>query len=105
MNKTMSLLQDILNGNILTHSWFKRQVRIIGLVALLTFVYIYRGYRADFQIKELSALQKELQDVEYTQLTIHTNLTKATRQSHISNTLKANGSSLRENNKPITYIP
>mgnify|MGYP006932877511 FL=1 len=101
----MSLLQDILNGNILTHSWIKKQVRIIGLVALLTFVYIYRGYRADFQIKELSALQKELQDVEYTQLTIHTNLTKATRQSHISNTLKANGSSLRENNKPITYIP
>ena len=97
-------LKDILSGDILTRAWFKRQYKVIALISALIFIYIHCGYLAQRQQRNLSELQKELQDVQLTQLTLNTELMNKSRQSSVARMLKEKGSTVKETNKPATRI-
>jgi uncharacterized protein involved in tellurium resistance len=97
-------LKDILSGNVLSHEWFKNQYKLIMMISVLIFLYIYSGYQSQRQQRELSDLQKELQDVQMTQMTINSELMNKSRQSSISLMLQAKGSKVKESKTPANRI-
>ncbi|MCR4664422.1 MAG: hypothetical protein K5660_03550 [Paludibacteraceae bacterium] len=97
-------LQDILNGNIFSSNWLKRQYRLIALIVFLIVLYVYAGYRAEQQHKYLGELQDELQDAEYELLTLQSELTDLTRQSTVAEELEKRGSALKTNTIPAIQI-
>lgn len=97
-------LRDILSGNVLGHEWFKQQYKLILLISGLIFVYIYCGYQSQRQQRQLSDLQKELQDAQMVQLTVHAELMNKSRQSSITKMLQDKGSKVKESNTPAIKI-
>ena len=97
-------LKEILSGNILTKAWLKRQYKVIGLISVLIFVYIHCGYLAQRQQRNLSELQKELQDAQFVQLSLSAELMEKTRQSSISKMLAEKESKVKPSNTPSIRI-
>lgn len=97
-------IREVFSGDVLRRGWFKRQYKLILLVCMLMFIYIYSGYQAQSQKKRLSDRQKELQDVHFEQLTINAQLAEQTRQSAISAKLKERGSNITASREPAIRI-
>lgn len=97
-------VKDILSGNVLGQDWFRQQYRLILLISGLVFLYIYFGYQSQRQMRMLSDLQKELQDVQMTQLTVNAELMNKSRQSSIAKMLQEKGSKLKESNTPAIRV-
>jgi hypothetical protein len=97
-------LKEILSGNVLNHHWFKDQYRLLLLICGLIFLYIYGGYQSQRQQRALNDLQKELLDVQMTQLTINSQLMENTRQSSIVRMLQEKNSQLKESATPAIRI-
>lgn len=106
MNKFMckTTIKDILSGEFLKKGWFKRQYKVVGLIALLIFLYIYCDYLGQMQQHKLSTCKKELQDAQFVYTTLNTQLVSSTRQSAISEELNERGSRIKESRKAATRI-
>ncbi len=102
MNK--NTIREFFSGDVLRRGWFKRQYKLILLICILMFMYIYSGYRAQSQKRRLSDIQKELQDVHFEQLTINAQLAEQTRQSALTTKLKERGSNISANQEPAIRI-
>jgi len=97
--------QEVLSGDFLTREWFRQQYALFILIGALVFLYIFFGFQAQRQQHKLTGLQKEMQAKHFEQLTIEAELTERTRQSTMTRELKANGSELKVNQRPVVYIP
>ena len=97
-------IQSWLNGDKLRSQKIREQYPLLGLIALLIFLYIFAGYQSDRQVNRLSDTKKEMLDAKFRYMTISAQLTNTTRQSQIVEALRANGSALQENTKPPTKI-
>ncbi|MBR1878781.1 MAG: hypothetical protein IJ814_07260 [Paludibacteraceae bacterium] len=97
-------IQSWLNGDRLRDSRIRKQYPLIALIAVLIFGYILFGYRAAKQQHRLTDTKKEMLDAKYRYMTISARLTDVTRQSQVSEALRANGSTLKENIVPPTKI-
>ena len=97
-------LQEVLNGQILTGEFFRKQYKLILIIVLGLFVYVWLGIRAQRENHHLTQLRKELQDAEYEKQTIHANLTDLTKQSEIARELQERGSAIKENTQPVIAI-
>lgn len=97
-------LKDVLSGNVLNQEWFKSKYKLIAMISVLIFLYIYSGYQSQRQQRMLSDLQKELLDVKMTQMTVNSELMNKSRQSSIINMLEAKGSKVKENKTPVIRI-
>mgnify|MGYP007053718808 FL=1 len=97
-------LQDFLSGNVLNQEWFRRQYKLIAMISVLIFLYIYCGYQSQRQQRKLHDLQQELQDARMTQLTVNSELMNKSRQSSIVCLLEEKGSQLKENKTPVIRI-
>jgi len=101
---TPSALQDILNGNFLTKEWFRKQRRLLILISVLIFMYVYSGFAAQAQHRRLTDIKQELKDAEYTLSTKQAELIKLTRQSSLSEELRQRASNIQENQEPIIRL-
>jgi len=97
-------LQEVLNGQILTGTFVRSQYKLLVLIAVGIFFYVWAGIRAQREHHHLTQLRKELQDAQYEQLTIHANLTDLTKQSEVAKELQERGSRLHENTRPVIAI-
>lgn len=97
-------LKDILSGDVLKKGWFKKQYRLILLIAGMIFMYIYCDYLGQAQQHKLSTLKKELQDLHFVKTTLNAQLMSSTRQSAISKALQDRGSKVKETNIAPTRI-
>ena len=97
-------IKHILSGDVLSNNWFKSQYKLIVLISVLIFVYIYSGYQSQRQQRQLSELHKELQDVQMTQLTVNAELMNKCRQSSVVKMLHDKGSKLKENITPVVRV-
>lgn len=104
MKKPDISIQDILNGNIFTKDWMKRQYKLFAMIFVLLIVYIFEGYQAQMQQGEVIRLSKELKDAHYTYLTVNAELTEMSRQSYIYKRLQEAGSNLKESSTPAVKI-
>ena len=78
-------LKSILGGDILAHSFLKRQANLLILIVLLTILYIDNRYSS----------QQELTDIKYDALTISSELTERSRQSRIEEYIATEGTPLQ----------
>ena len=97
-------LQDVLNGNIFTSGWVRKQYRLFLLIFVLLIVYIFEGYQSQRQQARIVELNRALQDAHYEYLTINAELTEMSRQSVISMRLKEAGSKVKESTTPAVSV-
>ena len=97
-------IQSWLNGDKLRSKKIREQYPLIGLIVGLIFLYILAGYQSARQQHRLTDTKKEMLDAKFRYMTISAQLTNATRQSQVIQVLRANGSSLQENNTPPTKV-
>ena len=97
-------LKDVLSGNVLNQEWFRRQYKLIAMISVLIFMYIYSGYQSQRQQRMLHDLQQELLDVQMTQLTVNSELMHKSRQSSVVILLEEKGSQLKDNKTRVIRI-
>lgn len=97
-------IQGWLNGEILRSGWLRKQYKLIGLIVLLTFIYILGGYHSMQQHHHLTDLKNEAKDAKFEYLTIAAERAEATRQSQIYEALKDKGSNLRDSKQPAILV-
>ena len=80
-------LKSILGGDILAHSFLKRQANLLILIVL--------RYSSQQELIEIDRLKKELTDIKYDALTISSELTERSRQSRIEEYIATEGTPLQ----------
>lgn len=93
-------LQEVLSGNILNRGFFRRQYKLILLVAFLSFIYIYAGFVADNQQRRIQRLEKDITEAHYELLDVSQKYTLMTRPSSIAERLRHYGSNIGEAEQP-----
>jgi hypothetical protein len=63
-----STFRDVLNGNILSKKFIKKQYGLFLMIAVLAFIYVDNRYYCEKQISKEVKLKKELQDVKFESL-------------------------------------
>ncbi len=104
MEKKRLSLQEVLSGNIFTRDFFKRQYKLLILIAVLLFVYIYNGFQCESQERRIQRLQTEIKDARYEMLDLSAEYTKLTRPSHIAEQLATSGSNIKESTTPPIMV-
>ena len=97
-------IQSWLNGDLLRSKRFRAQYPLFGLIVCLIFIYILTGYQSIKQQHRLTDTKKEMMDAKFRYMTISAGLRNATRQSQVTDALRAQGSTLQENTIPPTKI-
>ncbi len=99
-----STLRDIINGNILTKNFLKKQYPLLILIAMLAFLYVDNRYYCETQLSKVIKLKREIQDIKYESLTISAELMEISRQSNVRKMIKERGLTLSESNTPPVVI-
>lgn len=97
-------LQEVLNGDIFTKGWVRRQYRLFAMIFVLMIVYIFEGYQSQRQQARIVELNRALQDAHYEYLTVNAELTEMSRQSVISKRLRDAGSNVKESVTPAVSV-
>ena len=97
-------LQEVLNGDIFTKGWVRRQYRLFAMIFVLMSVYIFEGYQSQRQQARIVELNRALQDAHYEYLTVNAELTEMSRQSVISKRLRDAGSNVKESVTPAVSV-
>ncbi len=99
-----STLRDIINGNILTKNFLKKQYPLLILIAFLAFLYVDNRYSSETQLSKVLKLKREIQDIKYESLTISAELMKVSKQSNVRKMIYERGLSLSDSNTPPVMI-
>jgi hypothetical protein len=90
-----STVRDIINGDILTKNFLRKQYALIGLIAFLTFMYVDNRFYCETQMSRVIELKKKIKDVKYESLTVSAQLMEISRQSSILKLLNEKGLDLK----------
>lgn len=99
-----STARDILNGNILTKKFLQKQYGLIGMIAILMFMYVDNRYYCETQLAKEIELKKKIQDVKYESLTISAELMQISRQSNVLKMVNERGLNLIQTTTPPVVI-
>ncbi|MEI6555100.1 MAG: FtsL-like putative cell division protein [Paludibacter sp.] len=99
-----SNLRDILNGDILTKKFIRKQYGLLIMLAVLVFLYVDNRYAYETQLAKEIELKRKIQDAKYESLTISAELMEISRQSNVMKAVNANGLNLIENTTPPIVI-
>jgi Bacteriodetes cell division protein (FtsL-like) len=83
---------------LLNYQWIVRNIPFFLFLALLAVVYIYSGHYTDKQVRRISAVEKNIKELEYEYKTIKSDLIFWSRPSHLKEVGKTMG--LQEAIKP-----
>ena len=97
-------LKDFLSGSIITHGFFRKQYKLLALIAFLVFVYIYNGFLSQGQQRRIKVLNEEIKEARYEMLELSSQYTQMTRPSAISRQLHTKGSKVHESITPPTLV-
>ena len=99
-----STIRDILNGEILSKNFLRKQYRLIIMIAILAFWYVDNRYTCETQLAKEIELKKEIQDLKYESLTISAELMDISRQSNVLKMVNENGLNLIQSTTPPIVI-
>lgn len=87
-------LNKIFGGNILSAAFLQRQVLVIILIAVFTVLYISNRYSCQRSLGTIATLTRTLQEEKYKALSINSQLTEMTRESHVLEYLRTSKDSV-----------
>lgn len=87
-------LKDILGGEILTGSTFRKQLGLIAICVFYIIIYITNRYQAQQELIEIEELKSKLEEQKYYSLTRSGEFTIKSRQSQIEKILKQSPDSM-----------
>lgn len=99
-----SSVRDILNGNILTNRFIRKQYMLVLMLVVLSIFYIDNRYTSEKQLKQVAELKKQIQDAKYESLTISAELVEISRQSNVYKLLQERGIPVKPGNTPAIVI-
>lgn len=99
-----STVRDVINGNLLTKNFIKKQYKLILLMAFLAVVYVNNRYVCETQLAHAIELKKQIKDLKYESLTISAQLMGVSRQTSIMQLLNEKGIALKEAKTPAIVI-
>ena len=99
-----STFRDILNGNILTKNFLRKQYGLLIMIAALTFLYVDNRFYCETQLAKEIELKKKIQDVKYESLTISAELMQLSRESNVLSLVNASGLTLMQTSTPPIVI-
>ena len=85
---------SILGGDILSASWFKRQIGFFVMIIFMTILYITNRYTSQQAMIKIDNLKSELTEIRYESMTRSSQLLQRTRQSKVVEYLKTTSDSL-----------
>ncbi|MBQ8673256.1 MAG: hypothetical protein IJ511_04285 [Bacteroides sp.] len=103
-SKRRTSWKSIIGGDILATDFFRRQVKLIVLVMLLTLFYIHNRYACQLQMIEIDKLKQELVDIRFDALTRSSELMERSRQSRIEEYISTRESDLQTSTNPPYLI-
>ncbi len=80
-----SSFKDVLNGNIFSKKFVKRQYLFLSLIAILAVIYIFNGITFERQITQINRLKIKKKDIKYRSLGVSAELTNYQRRTSILN--------------------
>ena len=100
----VTLIKDVIAGDVFLKEAVQKQFLFVGLLFLLSLVYVNNRFLSEKELREVEKLRKEVVDLRYRSLTLSKDMKLAGRRTMIIETLDAMGVDLEESAKPIIII-
>ena len=100
----VTLIKDVIAGDVFLKEAVQKQFLFVGLLFLLSLVYVNNRFLYEKELREVEKLRKEVVDLRYRSLTLSKDMKLAGRRTMIIETLDAMGVDLEESAKPIVVI-
>jgi hypothetical protein len=97
-------IKSLLNGDLFRTEAIRKQYPLLGLLAVLTMVYILADYHAIDQQKQIIQMRRQINESRFEYLSIYTELVRVSRQTVVIDQLEEKGSSLEMNMRPLIEI-
>lgn len=94
--------QEVLGGGVLEKERTFRMFPFLLFLAFLAFIYITNDFTLESKFREVSHLQKEVQELRYEYISVKSNLITISKQSQLAKRLKKLG--IKENKEPLKVI-
>lgn len=91
----------VFGGNVLTENFFSKNLIFILFLVGVMILFISHRYTVLRKIAEMERLKVELKDAKFESLNISSDLTEASRLSHIERMIERSGLSLKTTNEPV----
>ncbi|MCB0483479.1 MAG: hypothetical protein KDC37_02850 [Flavobacteriales bacterium] len=98
--KKLSLVADIINGNILTREKVLVHLPFVLFISLLALIYIANGFLAEDNVRRLNAVGNEVKELRSEYITIKSDLMYKSKQSELARIIDGRGLGLRESYQP-----
>lgn len=100
----VTLIKDVIAGDVFLKEAVQKQFLFVGLLFLLSLVYVNNRFLYEKELREVEKVRKEVVDLRYRSLTLSKDMKLAGRRTMIIETLDAMGVDLEESAKPIIII-
>lgn len=102
--KPRGIFSYFLGGKFLGSDIFTNNVGLFVMIVLYSFIYISNRYALQQQDSEIEKLKKTKQDLKYDVLTLQSEFSEKSRQSHIEEYINKNNSRLKSATHPPFII-
>lgn len=90
----------LFGGRFLNSDLFLNNALLLGMIVIYAFIYVSNRYAFLQEIREIERLKKERIDLRYDLLTIKSEFSEKSRQSHIEKYIQENNSELKTATQP-----
>lgn len=90
----------LFGGRFLNSDLFLNNALLLGMIVIYAFIYVSNRYAFLQEIREIEKLKKERIDLRYDLLTIKSEFSEKSRQSHIEKYIQENNSELKTATQP-----
>lgn len=103
-NKKGSFMSLLFGGRFLNSELFLNNALLLGMVVIYAFIYVSNRYAFQQEIREIDKLKKIRTDLRYDLLTMQSEFSEKSRQSHIEKYIQENNSELKTATQPPYLI-
>ncbi len=100
----VTLIKDVIAGDVFLKEAVQKQFLYVGLLFLLSLIYVNNRFLYEKELREVEKLRKEVVDLKYRSLTLSKDMKLAGRRTMIIEILDVMGVDLEESAKPIVII-
>ena len=102
--KKPGFMTYIFGGRFFGSEFFLENVWLLGMIVIYAFIYVSNRYAYQQELREIEHLKKVRLDLRYDLLTIQSEFSDKSRQSHIERFIQEYNSELKTATQPPFYI-